>query len=81
MRCRYKKSGSEFSSSSFNPCGIGEILTGDDSAFIHECDVWIFGGWFDMREAFKNHDIVPDNYNLHFAEPINEECRKRGYNP
>lgn len=80
MRVRYKKTGSEAWSSRFNPHGFGEVLTGDDSPFINELDVFVNGEWKDMHQAFTDGDIVPDNYNLHFGPPASDEARKRGYN-
>lgn len=79
MKVRYKKSGSEAESSRFNVNALNEVLTGDDSPFIRELDVWIDGAWKDMRQAFEDRDIIPDNYNTWFAEPKNKEDRKRGY--
>ncbi len=37
------------------------------------------GHWISMGEAFKNHDLITDNYNTEFFEPKNEEEKKRGY--
>lgn len=80
MRVRYKKSGAEAWSSTFNPHGFGEVLTGDDSAFISELDVFVPDiGWMDMRLAFQERDIIPDNYNLHFGVPPTPADKARGY--
>jgi len=38
-----------------------------------------FGHWILMSEAFKNNDLITDNYNVEFFEPENDEERKRGY--
>lgn len=81
MRLRYKKSMAETWSSTFNTHGLGEVLTGDDSAIISEMDIFVNGEWKDMRQAFQDKDIVPDNYNQYFGPPLNEECKRRGYNP
>ncbi len=37
------------------------------------------GHWISMSEAFKNNDLITDNYDVEFFEPVNEEERKRGY--
>ncbi len=37
------------------------------------------GYWVSMSEAFKNNDLITDNYNTKFFEPENDEERKRGY--
>jgi len=37
------------------------------------------GHWMSMSEAFKNNDLITDNYNTKFFEPKNDEERKRGY--
>lgn len=71
MKIRYKKTGSEGHSSSFNVNAISEVLVyfddgGGDSAFIHELDVLLPTGWKDMERAFTDNDLVRDNYNTHF---------------
>lgn len=81
MRIRYKKSGTEASSSRFNIHAIGEVLTGDDSPFIKELDVYLeaTGEWKDMSQAFEDGDIIVNNHNTSFFEPPTEEDRQRGY--
>lgn len=81
MKVRYKKTGGEANSSQFNVHAMSEVLTGDDSAFISELDVWIVAlqEWKDMEQAFRDHDIIIDNYNTRFFEPRNAEDRERGY--
>jgi len=37
------------------------------------------GHWIPMDEAFKNKDLITDNYNTTFFEPENDEEKKRGY--
>lgn len=78
---RYKKTGTETFSSRFNTYGLGEILTGDDSCIIAEMDVFLEATkeWKDMAQAFQDHDLINDNYNIYFFEPKNEEDRKRGF--
>lgn len=79
MRVRYKETGTEAESSKFNVHALAEVLTGDDSAFIRELDVFVGGKWKDMGQAFKDKDIIPDNYNEFFGEPRNDTDRVRGY--
>jgi len=86
MIVRYKKDKTEGHSSHFNTHGLSEVVVGgdwgQDSTFIRDLDVFIEGvGWKDMGKAFQDRDIIPDNYNERFGPPIDEECRKRGYNP
>lgn len=79
MRLRYKKTLTETSGSRFNVHALAEVLTGDDSVYISELDVFVDGQWKDMCQAFKDRDIIPDNYNEYFGKPRNEEDRERGY--
>lgn len=81
MKIRYKKSGSESSASRFNIHATAEVLTGDDSPYISDLDVWLESRqeWKDMGAAFNDHDLIPDNYNTWFAEPLTNEDRERGY--
>ncbi len=85
MKVRTKTTKAEGTASDFNVNSIGEVVMyfaeGDaDSMFIRELDVWIEpNGWKDMSTAFLDHDIITDNYNVHFFEPPTEEDRKRGY--
>lgn len=37
------------------------------------------GHWISMDEAFKNKDLITDNYNTKFFEPKDEEEKNRGY--
>jgi hypothetical protein len=79
MKVRYKLTGTETDSSQFNVHALGEVLTGDDSAYISDLDVFINDEWKDMRQAFADRDIIPDNYNTFFGVPRNEKDRQRGY--
>lgn len=77
---RYKKHPDRsFEASTFNMTALAEVLTGDDSAFFRELDVLIKGEWKDLSQAFKDRDLITDNYNRYFFEPKTEEDRKRGY--
>lgn len=81
MRVRYKSTGSEASSSRFNIHSLTEVLTEDDSPDIGDLDVFVNDAWKDMRQAFRDKDIVPDNYNERFGLPVDEAAKIRGYNP
>jgi len=71
----------EFHSSRLNVLALAEVLTGDDSASIRDLDVWVEARsmWVDMGEAFTNRDIITDNYNTRFGEPVTQADRDRGY--
>lgn len=78
--CRYKRHPEEpFGCSQFNTHGLGEVLTGDDSAYISELDVFIRGEWKDMRQAFADRDLINDNYFTQFFEPPTPEDKARGF--
>ena len=79
MKVRYKDTKIESVSSRFNTSALSEILLPDDSAFVSEMEVFVNGCWKDMRQAFKDKDIIPDNYHCRFGVPQNEDDRKRGY--
>lgn len=81
MKLRYKSTGTLTDGNSWNMAATAEVLTGDDTVPISDLDVEINGQWKDMIQAFKDRDIVSDNYNRYFGPPINEECKARGYNP
>jgi hypothetical protein len=73
-----------FCSNKFNVCGSGEVIGfGEefecDLFFIKDLDVHIGDEWIDMREAFKNHNLIVDNSITYFFEPANEEDRARGF--
>ena len=83
MRLRYKTTNEEFISQGFNVHAISEVLTGDDSVYIKDLDVYLEKtsppGWKDLRQAFKDKDVIIDNYNTTFREPLNEQERAQGY--
>lgn len=79
MKLRYKATGEEFDSYMFNTHAMAEVLTGDDSASIVELDVWVGGRWKDLLQAFRDRDVIPDNYNRFFHTPSDENERSRGY--
>lgn len=91
MRVRDKKTGILGFSSRFNVHSINEIAVGYDdedgntrgmdSDYIHNYDVYLEskGAWKDLAQAFRDHDVITDNYNTKFFEPTTEEDRVKGY--
>lgn len=87
MKVRFKKRpDSEYHCSRFNPVGFGEVIIqgeniGADSVFVVDLEIFVESKqtWKDMAIAFKEQDILPDNYNLWFSEPKTEQDRLRGY--
>lgn len=73
-------------SDKFNTSSTNEVVVlfdtpgmGADSMFISDLEVLINDRWMPLNEAFKNNDLITDNYNTEFFPPMNEEERKRGY--
>lgn len=60
---------------------IDEIDDRDFSDYISNYLVWLEkkNEWKDLRQAFKDHDVITDNYNTIFFESDNEEDKKRGF--
>jgi len=84
LNVRNKKTGTTGTASEFNLHAASEIIVyfDDDCSteFIRDYEVQLSSGeWKDMREAFRNRDIIPDDLNMHFREPQNDEERKRGW--
>ena len=81
MKLRYKRSKEETFGYRFNTCAICEIITGDDSIPCSELDVFITAKneWVDLHQAFKNGDVITDNYNTFILEPPTKEDRERGF--
>jgi NADP-dependent 3-hydroxy acid dehydrogenase YdfG len=83
MRLRYKDSGEECGFRGLNIHALSEVLTGDDSVYFKDLDVYLEKtcppDWKDLRQAFKDKDIIVNNYNTTFREPLNEQERKQGY--
>lgn len=78
MKLRYKTSHETFQSNRFNIHALAEVLTGDDSASIRDLDVEIKGEWKDLYQAFKDRDVITDNYNTYFFEPPTLADKERG---
>lgn len=74
-------------SSKFNTHALAEIIVGFDgdggmdSMFISEVEIFLESKqiWKDMNQAFKDNDLIIDNYNTCFREPKNQEEIDRGY--
>lgn len=86
MKVKHKKTGVLGSSRKFNIHGMSEIIVGFDdedmdSDFISEYDVYLESKkeWKPMSEAFRDKDIITNNYNTEFREPQNEAERQRGW--
>lgn len=86
MKLRHKELGYTAHSRSFNTSSISEIIVyyeedDCDSVFIKDWDVWLKEKqeWKDLRKAFEDHDVITDNYNTIFFEPLTEKDRERGY--
>lgn len=64
-----------------NTHALAEVLTGDDSAFFSELEVFLERKqeWKCLSQAFKDRDIITDNYNTVFAEPRNQAEKVQGY--
>lgn len=73
-------------SGDFNIHAMAEVIVGFDGGdcdtmYIHDLEVFVtkLNAWKPLSNAFKDKDVIPDNYNRYFAEPGTEEDRKRGY--
>lgn len=81
MKVRYKDTKTTTYALGFNMSALAEVLTGDDSIYIKDLDVWLEQKqeWKDLSQAFKDHDVITDNHNTCFFEPSTKEERERGY--
>ena len=86
MKVRSKDTKKIWYSYRFNVHGLSEIIVqhpdyGQDSAFIKNFDIYLESRrqWKDMNQAFKDKDLIIDNYNTKFFEPKTEEDRIRGF--
>lgn len=79
--CRPKRDhADERNLSRFNTYGLGEILTGDDSAFVRDYEVFIPDiGWMELGEALRLHEVITNNHNTDFMLPPTEADRARGF--
>jgi hypothetical protein len=88
MKLRDKSTKEECSSGNFNTSSLSEIIVyykdgGSDTDYIDGYEVYleIKKEWKDLKQAFKDKDVIPDNFNTRFAEPNTPEDKIRGYNP
>lgn len=86
MKVKEKGSNIVWFSNRFNVHSLDEIIVqhlehGADSAYGKDFNVFLESKqeWKDMRQAFKDKDLITDNYNTIFFEPQTPEDRKRGY--
>ena len=86
MKVANKTSKIVWYSSGFNIHAVGEIIIqnieyGADSVYIKDFNVFLEAKqeWKDMRQAFKDKDLIIDNYNTYFFEPKTEEDKVRGF--
>jgi len=69
----------------FNINALSEVFAVIDGEyldmFINELDVFVTAKkeWIHLPDAFKNKDVITDNFNTNFFEPKNEEDKNRGY--
>ncbi len=85
MRILYK--GKAYgSASNFNMASLNEVIVGFeegdmDSCFVSDLGVFIekTKSWKSLKQAFKDRDVITDNYNSYFFEPQTEEDRERGF--
>ena len=86
MKARMRDTGEEGTTGSFNTaaCSPVEVMFAGkdwyDTVFARDVDVWVNDQWKPLLDAFKDRDVIPDNYNQRFAVPQSEEARKRGWN-
>lgn len=82
---RQKKDHGELGfSSEFNVHSFSEIIVyfdeWTDTDFISNYEVCLpDGSWKCLSQAFKDKDVIPDNYNVYFKCTESEEERARGW--
>ena len=81
MRLRYKDSKIETFGNAFNLHSLDEILTHDDSVPASNLDVFIplKNEWKDLRQAFRDKDVLPNDANTWFAAAVKRTDKSRGY--
>mgnify|MGYP003577498418 CR=1 FL=1 len=82
MKTTYKKyPNEEFYTHRLNTLALNEVLTGDDSVFFHELEVYLENKkeWKCLQKSFKDKDVITDNYNTIFKEAKTEEEKAKGY--
>lgn len=85
MKVRNRETQEHGHSSEFNMHGLGEIIVyyedgESDSDFIGNFDVLLSSGyWVSLRVALLMHQVITDNYDWRFREPLNDAEKERGY--
>jgi len=83
MKLRLKTTLEEVAFCGLNRFAISEVLTGDDSVFMRDLDVYLENtnppGWKDLSQAFRDRDVIANNNNTTFRESLTEDERNRGY--
>lgn len=86
MKLRHKTNGDLCESHAFNVHALSEILVtfpdgSRDSDYISNYEVFLPDGTCkELAQAFRDRDVVPNNYNSVFGLPIDDAARQRGYN-
>ena len=71
--------------SRFNTAALAEVIVGFDgeggmdTCYIKDLEVEIDDEWITMRDAFREHKLITDNYDTHFFTPKTEKDKERGY--
>lgn len=69
--------------SQFNTHGIGSVFVADQDELweesIENLEMLVDGEWKPMGQAFRDRDLITDNYNTQFFPPPTPEDRDRGY--
>ncbi len=79
---RYKNRPDDtFECSTLNTHAMAEVLTGDDSAYFSSVEVFVAKKdvWKCLSQAFRDRDVITDNYNTSFGEQRTDEERQRGW--
>ncbi len=83
MKVRIKGGNEVGTSNKFNMSSSDEVIVFFnnylDSYYISDLEVCIDNKWMSMSDAFNNHDLITDNHNTVFFEPLNDDERRRGY--
>jgi len=76
---------SECFTGTFVTTSLSEVVCGDsEEQFLMDIKDLEFkcpdGSWKPLSQAFRDKDIVPNNYNTHFGPPKDDAAKERGYN-
>ena len=74
----------EGTASSFNTHSLDEVVVYTESDCLSvpmsELEVIVGSEWKPMQKAFKDRDIIPNNYNTCFDTPHSDEEKHQGFN-